>query len=126
MRRFILFLILFLGISFLFYTILSIDFKPVPISISGYVSLEDMASPEGIKVEVVKAYHKAIFRKPIKHFFADAIGFYQLEEINAPRGSVGEMFLLWLDGRKEKAPYLKLRITKKANAFFYQTLRHYV
>ncbi|MDI6734966.1 MAG: hypothetical protein QME42_02025 [bacterium] len=113
MRRFILFLILFFGISFLFYIILSIDFKPVTISISGYVLLEDMTSPEGIKVEVVTTYHKAIFRKPIKHFFADAIGFYQLEEINAPKGSVGEIFLLWLDGRKEKAPYLKLRITKK-------------
>ncbi|MFH1562123.1 MAG: hypothetical protein ABIF11_01700 [Nitrospirota bacterium] len=113
MRRFILFLILFLGISFLFYIILIKDFKPVTISISGYLSLEDMVSPEGIKVEVVKTYHKAIFRKPIKHFFADSIGFYQLEEIDAPVGSVGEIFLLWLDGRKEKAPYLKLRITKK-------------
>ena len=113
MRRFILFLILFLGISFLFYIILLRDFKPVTISISGYLSLEDMASPEGIKVEVVTTYHKAIFRKPIKHFFTDSIGFYQLEEIDVPTGSVGEIFLLWLDGHKKKASYLKLRITKK-------------
>ncbi|MEW6095666.1 MAG: hypothetical protein AB1567_03950 [bacterium] len=113
MRRFILFLILFFGISFLFYIIVLIDFKPVTINISGYLSLEDGVTPEGVKVEVVKPYHKTIFREPIRHFFTDSTGFYKLEEIDAPMGSLGEIFILWLDGRKKKVPYLKLRITKK-------------
>lgn len=113
MRRFILFLILFFGISFLFYIIILIDFKPSIINISGYVSLEDMANPEGVKVEVVPPYYKAIFRKPVRHFFTNSTGFYKLEEIEAPIGALGEIFILWLDGRKEKTPYLKLRITKK-------------
>ncbi len=113
MRRFILFSILFFAISFLFYIIISIDFKPVTINISGYLSLENEANQEGIRVEVIEPYHKIIFRKPIRHFFTDSTGFYKLEEIKAPMGILGETFILWLDGQKKKAPYLKLRIVKK-------------
>jgi len=113
MRRFILFVILFLGISFLFYIIALIDVKPVTINISGYLSLEDNANPEGIKVEVIPFYHKPIFRKPLKHFFTDASGYYNLKEIEAPLGPLGEIFILWLDGRKKKETYLKLKIIKK-------------
>jgi hypothetical protein len=113
MRRFILFLILFFGISFLFYIIILIDFKPTTINISGYLSLEDRANPEGVKVEVIPPYYKAVFRKPVRHFFTDSTGFYKLENIDAPMGALGEIFILWLDGRKKKTPYLKLRITKK-------------
>jgi len=113
MRRFILFLILFFGISFLFYIIVLIDFKPVTINISGYISLEDSDNSEGIRVEVVKPYHKIIFREPLQHYFTDSIGFYKLENVKVPMGALGEIFILWLDGRREKVPYLKLRISKK-------------
>jgi len=113
MRRFILFVILFFGISFLFYIIVLIDFKPVTINISGYLSLEDNTNPEGVKVEVIPFYNNPIFRKPVKHFFTDATGFYQLKDIEAPLGALGEIFILWLDGRKKKETYLKLKITKK-------------
>lgn len=113
MRRFILFLILFFGTSFLFYIIALIDFKPVTIDISGYVLLKDGANPEGIRVEIIEPYYKVIFRKPVRHFFTDSTGFYKLEKIEAPIGTLGEVFILWLDGRKKKAPCLKLRITKK-------------
>ncbi|MEW6606616.1 MAG: hypothetical protein AB1414_04055 [bacterium] len=113
MRRFILFLILFFGISFLFYITILRDFKPTTINISGYLSLEDRVSAEGVKVEVVPFYPKRIFRKPVQHFFTDSTGFYKLEEIEVPIGPLGEIFVLWLDGQKKKAPYLKLRIIKK-------------
>lgn len=113
MSRFILFLILFFGLTFLFYIIVLIDFKPVTINISGYLSLEDNANPEGVKVEVSPLYYKPIFRKPLKHFFTDSTGFYTLKEVEAPLGLLGEVFILWLDGRKKKGAYLKLKITKK-------------
>lgn len=113
MRRFFLFLILFYGLVFLFYIIVLIDFKPVTINISGYLSLEDNANLEGLKVEVSPFYPKPIFRKPVKHFFTDSTGFYKLEEVEAPLGPLGEIFILWLDGCKKKGSYLKLKMTKK-------------
>lgn len=113
MSRFILFLILFFGLTFLFYIIVLIDFKPVTINISGYLSLEDNANPEGVKVEVSPFYYKPIFRKPLKHFFTDSTGYYTLKEVEVPLGPLGEIFILWLDGRKKKQAYLKLKITKK-------------
>lgn len=114
MRRFILFSILFFGIAFLSYIIVLIDFKPVnTVNISGYVSLEDNAIPEGIRVEVIKPYYNVVFREPVKHSFTDSTGFYSLEEVKIYTGALGEVFILWLDGGKKKMPYLKLRITKK-------------
>lgn len=113
MRRFILFLILFFGISFLFYIIVLIDFKPVLINISGYVALENTTNAEGVKVEIVESYNKTIFKKPVQQFFTDSTGFYRLENIPAPMGPLGEIFILWLDGQKKKGSYLKLRLIKK-------------
>lgn len=112
MGRFFLLIIFSLGIGSWVTFVAQSDFETAEVTLQGYVSLEKESNYEGIRVEVVNPVRRIFNPKPKRRMTTEASGEYCLEKISVSKGTIGEIFVNWLEQKKISAPCLRVRITK--------------
>ncbi|MEK7273673.1 MAG: hypothetical protein AAB110_00305, partial [Candidatus Desantisbacteria bacterium] len=81
-------------------------------TLQGYVSLEKESNYEGIRVEVINPIRRIFKPKPKRRMTTESSGEYCLEKISVSKGTIGEIFINWLEQKEMSAPCLRIRITK--------------
>ncbi|MFH1963709.1 MAG: hypothetical protein ABIJ30_12720 [bacterium] len=112
MGRFFLLTIFSLGIGAWITFVAQSDFETAEVTLQGYVSLEKENNSEGIRVEVINPVRRIFNPKPKRRMTTDTSGEYCLEKISISKGTIGEIFIQWLEQKERSLPYLRIRITK--------------
>ncbi|MEK7813037.1 MAG: hypothetical protein AAB296_04685 [Candidatus Desantisbacteria bacterium] len=112
MGRFFLLIIFSLGIGSWIIFVAQSDFETAEITLQGYVSLEKESNYEGIRVEVINPIRRIFKPKPKRRMTTESSGEYCLEKISVSKGTIGEIFINWLEQKEISAPCLRIRITK--------------
>ncbi|MFH1097448.1 MAG: hypothetical protein ABH886_02290 [Candidatus Desantisbacteria bacterium] len=112
MGRFFLLTIFSLGIGTWITFVAQSDIETAEVTIQGHVSLEKETNYEGTRIEIINPVRRIFKPKPKRRITTDTYGEYCLEKINVSKGTIGEIFVQWLEQKERSTPYLRIRITK--------------